>query len=95
MERYGEWRRADGSRFDPWLRVHERVGGEPLRVAPAAMTVVGSVADWEAWTEVTLPGSGRYVVPCGLRPEVGPASVALQWLVPVAQVRRSRPPRGG
>ena len=27
IERYAEWRREDGSHFDPWIRVHERVGG--------------------------------------------------------------------
>ena len=28
IERYIEWRREDGSHFDPWIRVHEIVGGE-------------------------------------------------------------------
>jgi hypothetical protein len=68
MEKYAAWRRPDGARFDPWLRVHERVGGEPMGVAPAAMTVRGSVAEWERWTGMTLPGSGRYVIPGGLVP---------------------------
>jgi hypothetical protein len=27
IERYIQWRRADGLPVDPWLRVHERVGG--------------------------------------------------------------------
>ena len=30
IERYLAWRRPDGSHFDPWLRLHERVGGEIL-----------------------------------------------------------------
>jgi hypothetical protein len=68
MAEYANWRRADGTRFDPWLRVHERVGGAALGVAPAAMTVRGSVADWERWTGISLPGSGRFVVPGGLVP---------------------------
>jgi hypothetical protein len=34
IERYIEWRRADGSHFDPWIRIHERVGGEILAPAP-------------------------------------------------------------
>jgi hypothetical protein len=28
IERYAAWRRPDGSHLDPWLRVHEVVGGE-------------------------------------------------------------------
>lgn len=68
MERYARWRRPDGALFDPWLRVHERVGGEPICVAPAAMTVRGRVGDWEAWTGMHLPQTGSYVVPGALVP---------------------------
>jgi hypothetical protein len=68
MERYIAWRRADGLPFDPWIRVHERVGGEILRVASAAMRVTGSVTQWEKWTGMALPDSGSYVVPGGLVP---------------------------
>jgi hypothetical protein len=48
--------------------VHERVGGEILNAAPAAMRVTGSVADWERWTGMALPESGRHVVPGALVP---------------------------
>ena len=58
----------DGLPFDPWIRVHERVGGKILRVASAAMRVTASVAQWEQWTRMTLPDSGSYVVPGGLVP---------------------------
>ncbi len=68
MERYIQWRRADGLPFDPWIRVHERVGGKILRVASAAMRVTASVAQWEQWTRMALPDSGSYVVPGGLVP---------------------------
>jgi GNAT superfamily N-acetyltransferase len=68
MQRYARWRRADGALFDPWLRVHERVGGRPVGVASAAMTVRGSVGEWETWTEMTMPQTGSYVVPGALVP---------------------------
>jgi len=58
MERYIQWRRDDGSSFDPWIRVHERVGGAILRSAPAAMHVTGSIPEWERWTGLALPESG-------------------------------------
>jgi len=39
IERYVEWRSEDGSHFDPWIRIHERVGGEILASAPESMTI--------------------------------------------------------
>ena len=45
IERYARWKRADGSPFDPWLRVHWRLGAEQLRIAPKAATITGAVAD--------------------------------------------------
>jgi hypothetical protein len=68
MECYITWRRADGLPFDPWIRVHERVGGEIVGPASAAMHVTGTVAEWEQWTEMTLPETGAYVVPEALVP---------------------------
>jgi hypothetical protein len=68
IKRYIHWRRGDGLPFDPWIRVHERVGGEILSSASAAMRVTGSVAEWERWTGMTLHESGLYVVPGALVP---------------------------
>jgi GNAT superfamily N-acetyltransferase len=65
--RYVEWEREDGLPFDPWLRVHRRLGARPLRVAPRSMTVRGTVADWEVWTGMRFPESGPYVVPGALQ----------------------------
>jgi GNAT superfamily N-acetyltransferase len=65
---YVHWRRADGLPFDPWIRVHERVGGRIVGPATAAMRVTGSVAEWERWTGMALPQTGRYVVPGALVP---------------------------
>ena len=70
MARYVEWRRDDGLLFDPWLRLHERLGAELLRVAPASMTIEGTVAEWEHWAGLAFPESGDYVVPGALVPVV-------------------------
>ncbi|MGH2371346.1 MAG: GNAT family N-acetyltransferase, partial [Chloroflexota bacterium] len=59
MERYVRWREADGAPFDPWLRVHWRLGGEFLSIAPRSMVITGTVAEWEAWTAMRFPESGR------------------------------------
>jgi GNAT superfamily N-acetyltransferase len=68
IERYIGWRRPDGSHFDPWIRVHERVGGSIVRAAPDSMRIEAPVADWEGWTELSFPDDGTYVVPGLLAP---------------------------
>jgi hypothetical protein len=68
MERYVRWTRADGSPFDPWLRVHWRLGAELVRLAPQSMVITGTVAEWEAWATMPFPESGAYVVPGALQP---------------------------
>jgi GNAT superfamily N-acetyltransferase len=68
MERYLAWRRADGELFDPWLRVHERLGAEILGVCAGSLVVEGAVGEWEEWTEMAFPESGSYVVEGALVP---------------------------
>jgi GNAT superfamily N-acetyltransferase len=68
MERYIEWRRADGSLLDPWLRTHERLGAEIAKVAPESSRVPGTVAQWEEWAGMVFPESGSYGVPGALVP---------------------------
>jgi GNAT superfamily N-acetyltransferase len=68
IERYVEWRREDGSLYDPWLRTHERLGGELLEPALRSMTVAGTRAEWEKWTGLQFPEDGDYIVPGALVP---------------------------
>lgn len=68
MERYVRWRREDGLPLDPWMRVHRRLGAQIVRVIPRALVITGTVAEWEAWTEMALPDSGPYVIDGALRP---------------------------
>ncbi len=68
IERYAAWRRADGSFFDPWLRVHERLGATVLRPEPKSLRITGTVAEWESWAGMAFPESGDYPVPGGLAP---------------------------
>jgi GNAT superfamily N-acetyltransferase len=70
IDRYVAWRRQDGTHLDPWLRTHERLGADIVKVAPESMTVSGTVAEWEEWTGLALPESGSYVVPGALVPIV-------------------------
>jgi GNAT superfamily N-acetyltransferase len=68
IERYARWIRSDGSPFDPWLRVHWRLGAEFLQVASQSMVIMGTVQEWETWTGMSFPESGAYVVPEALQP---------------------------
>jgi GNAT superfamily N-acetyltransferase len=68
IERYAEWRRADGLLFDPWLRSHERLGAEVLGIAKDSLVAEGTVAELEEWAGLELPESGSYVVPGALVP---------------------------
>ncbi|MGV9292689.1 GNAT family N-acetyltransferase [Amycolatopsis sp. NPDC003676] len=56
-----------GRGTDPWLRSHERLGAEFRKIAPFAMTVTGTLAQWEQWTGVRLE-DGHTVVPGGIAP---------------------------
>jgi GNAT superfamily N-acetyltransferase len=68
IEQYAGWRRADGTHLDPWIRTHERLGGEVIGTAEGAMLIEGSAADWAEWTGLEFPGDGSYVVPGALAP---------------------------
>ncbi|OYV59778.1 MAG: hypothetical protein B7Z69_06220 [Actinobacteria bacterium 21-73-9] len=65
---YAAWLRDDGLPRDPWLRLHVRVGGNVIGLAPHAQTMTGTVAQWEEWTGLKLPATGDYIIPSGLAP---------------------------
>jgi hypothetical protein len=66
IERYAAWRRRDGSLFDPWMRVHERLGAQVLKAEARSLRITATVTDWEAWTGLTFPETGDYWFPGGL-----------------------------
>lgn len=68
MERYIQWQDDQGMPFDPWMRVHARLGAKILRVCPRSMRIEGSVLDWESWAEMRFPESGKYIVSEALVP---------------------------
>jgi GNAT superfamily N-acetyltransferase len=68
IEEYARWRRDDGAHYDPWIRTHERAGGEILGTAEGAMLIEGSREDWRDWTGVDFAVDGDHVVPGALEP---------------------------
>jgi GNAT superfamily N-acetyltransferase len=65
---YCTWRRNDGTPFDPWLRTHEAMGARVLGPAMTSQTMTGTVSQWERWTGLRFPASGRYAIPGALAP---------------------------
>ena len=68
IERYARWTRADGTPFDPWMRVHTRLGARIGPAIPRSLHIAGTVGDWESWTGMPFPETGDYVFPAGLAP---------------------------
>jgi hypothetical protein len=68
IERYMCWRRPDGTHFDPWIRIHELIGGKILAAAAESMTIDAPVSDWEEWTGMNFPDDGEHIVPGMLAP---------------------------
>ncbi|CAN5344162.1 hypothetical protein BH18ACT12_BH18ACT12_14770 [soil metagenome] len=68
IEQYLEWRREDGTHFDPWIRVHECLGAEIIAPAAESMAIEGTVAEWQEWTEMQFPEDGQHIVPGMLAP---------------------------
>lgn len=68
MAAYIGRRRDDGLPEDPWLRAHVRSGGTIEKVAPASMTVTGSLAQWREWTGLPFDRDGDTEVPGALAP---------------------------
>jgi GNAT superfamily N-acetyltransferase len=79
IEEYAHWRRSDGLPFDPWMRVHARLGATILRAEPRSMEITAPVADWEQWTGMTLPQPGEYVFAGGLAPLTVAGGVGRYW----------------
>lgn len=68
IEDYSTWTREDGLPFDPWLRVHKRLGGKVFKSADTSIIIKGSIKDWEKWTKMRIFNSGKYVVEGALNP---------------------------
>ncbi|MCX5206505.1 N-acetyltransferase [Streptomyces sp. NBC_00237] len=68
MAAYVQDLREDGLPADPWLRVHVKAGGTVERIAPASMTVSGSLAEWRSWTGLPFDEDGGVEVPGALVP---------------------------
>jgi hypothetical protein len=79
IDRYARWQRPDGLPFDPWQRVHARLGARLLRTEPRSMEIYGPVSDWETWTGMAFPDDGDYTFPGGLAPLTVTGGTGYYW----------------
>lgn len=68
MNDYMMWKRKDGLPFDPWIRTHVTMGATIIKMAEKSMVISASIKEWESWTNMKMPASGKYIIPEGLVP---------------------------
>jgi hypothetical protein len=68
MSDYLQMRGPDGLSLDPWIRVHQRLGGRIVASAPLSMTIAGTLEEWRAWTSSPFDRSGLVSVAGALAP---------------------------
>jgi hypothetical protein len=68
MDDYITWKNENGLPLDLWLRIQERAGGKVIKVCHKSKTVRGTRREWESWTGLKIPQSGRYIIPGALNP---------------------------
>ena len=68
MDEYIEKTNDDGLPFDPWLRVHLRLGGRIIKPCHNSMRITGTIVEWSQWADMEFSSSGEYAVPGALAP---------------------------
>lgn len=79
IDDYAHWRRSDGRPYDPWIRLHARLGARLLRPEPTSMEFSAPVPDWEAWTGCRFRRQGIHVFPGGLAPLTVTDDIGRYW----------------
>ena len=70
LDDYVTWTNEAGLPLDPWLRAHARLGARVVKACHESKIIRGTRTEWEAWTQMKFPQSGRYVIPGALVPIV-------------------------
>ena len=58
----------DGFSEDPWLRVHQKLGGRISDYCPQSQKIEGTLEQWSVWTGKEFDASGQYTVPGAMQP---------------------------
>lgn len=62
IHEYRDVRLPDGRHIDPWVRVHEGVGGRIIGCCEDSAVFGGTRAQWEEWSGMRLPDDGDILV---------------------------------
>lgn len=65
---YVTWKDEKGLAFDPWLKIHSALGASILKICPRSNVIKASIKQWEKWTGLSFPGSGKYIIKNALAP---------------------------
>ena len=68
ISEYIEWKREDGLPFDPWIRVHVKIGARIIKPCHKSMYITGNIPQWEQWTGMKFPETGEYIIEGALTP---------------------------
>ena len=68
IDDYIQWTNDEGLPFDAWLRVHAKAGAKIIKPCHESMIIRGPRTDWESWTNLKFPQSGKYHIPGALNP---------------------------
>lgn len=68
IDEYITLKSDDGLPYDPWIRVHTKLGAKLIHPCHQSMYVSGTVQDWSEWTGMTFDQSGNFVVEGALMP---------------------------
>lgn len=68
LDDYITWKDDEDRPLDAWLRVHLRAGAKIIKVCHRSKTIRGSCAEWEKWTGMKFPQTGKYIIPGALSP---------------------------
>lgn len=62
MAQYAELRLEDGRHFDPWVRIHEAIGGKIIGSTEESVVFEADRKVWEACAEMKLPDNGAILI---------------------------------
>ncbi|MCK5685202.1 hypothetical protein KAJ27_13820, partial [bacterium] len=68
LEEYVTRKREDGLPEDPWVGVHQVLGGELIGYCYHSQLIEGSLKQWEEWAERKFEKSGKYKVKGAMQP---------------------------
>ena len=63
ISQYRDVRLSDGRHVDPWVRIHEKVGGRIIGCCEDSAVFGGTREQWEEWSKRRLPDDGDILIP--------------------------------